>query len=354
MVQAPHMLSHVNTPHDGPCGGSCPERWPEPATILVGVPSATGFSGALSGRDNPADITITSDAALSAAFYEAVGREPSAVTVALSGTPTADDTWCISLAGSDYDHTVTAAQSTAEVAQALAARLDSAPGLAGLSEAETVAVVDPAGGALAPQFTVIGGSSRTIDTATPLTHTAELSGVVSPGETWQIDIDGAIYRYTPGDAESAFDVAVGLVTAADVQGDDYVVRAEGDVVVVTSTSGEPFTLSVTPGTDGSWTLDSASFYPTLVNVGESVNAGDEWRIAVEGSESSCTVAAGDTGADVAAGLAPALDTTSPDAVILAPAGTDYTWTSGTGEGLSDLATSLAGATIDVTLTVSSP
>ena len=62
-----------------------------------------------------------------------------------------------------------------------------------------------------------------------------------------------------------------------------------------------------PGYVGSATIDAVTGAPTLVSLFGPYNAGDQWRVTLDGSPSLYTASSGDTGSDVAAALSALLD-----------------------------------------------
>ena len=371
--------------------------YPDEAVVtLTATPDSDwaflAWSDGLSGRSNPVELTMIADVTVLASFYQLVDRGASVATVGLSGIPSSGDLWRLSLGALDYEHTVSVAESIEQVAQALAAAVDSATGLTAGSEATTIAIVDPSGSALDPQFTIESGASWSIDGDTPLTRTVQLGGSVTAGESWEIDVNGAPYDWTPSAGDGLSEVAAGLAAAVD-PAPDYVACAENEIVVITTMSGSSFTLSVTPGGAGFAMIDAVTGAPTLVSLVGPYNPGDQWRATLDGSPSLYTASTGDTGADVAAALSALLDqrsgftagseqsalvinglsgaygltlevipsgsasvdSSTPSAVTLSPDGPveagelwtmtvdgdAFTWTATSGEGTTDLVAALA-------------
>jgi len=262
------------------------------------------WSGDLAGHANPADLTMTADLAVTASFYPLVDRDPAVATIALSGLPTSGDHWRITLGSVAFEHTVTVGESTEDVSGALAGALDDAAGLISGAEGAVIAIVDPGGSVLDPLFTVQSGASWSVDTDSPFTRTATLSGSVT-GEAWQVTVDGVPFGYTPGGGDGLSEVAYGLAAAVDAAA-GYVARAAGTTIVVNGLAGTyDLTMSVTGS--GTAIVDTSTASAVTISPAGTIIAGDVWTLTLDEAMFEWTAAPGDDATNLALALADQVD-----------------------------------------------
>ncbi|MEP7334545.1 MAG: hypothetical protein ABI717_02080, partial [Actinomycetota bacterium] len=176
-------------------------------------------------------------------------------TVTLTGTPNVGERWVVTLAGTDYGHTVTAGQTLANVVAAVGNAVLAAPGYSVGRNGSTIVATRLDGTAFTTTFAVqpsgstpVTGSGA-VDASTARTTTATVSGDVVPGDIWAVVLNGTEYRYVPKPGDRLAKVALELASQIiNVAG--FAASADAGTLAVVRLDGAAFTLTTRVVTNG--------------------------------------------------------------------------------------------------------
>ncbi|HSO01482.1 MAG TPA: hypothetical protein VLS46_03045, partial [Gaiellaceae bacterium] len=271
------------------------------------VHGAAGFSADAEGTSLV--IARADKAAFSTAFRidvlgegDIVSSDGAGTTVALGGPVNAGERWIVTLDGDEYLYVAQGGDTLATVAAGLAAALAAASGFAAGLEGTILALTRLDGAAFTTLFRVESSSAGTIDPATATSRELALTGPVYAGDRWIVTLDGAEHSYTAQAGDSVSSVAVALVALVDALA-GYAADQEGSSVVISRLAAGGFTASFRIVPAGAGTVAGTDAATRVVTLSGPVNEGDTWVLVVDGEEYAHTAVAGDTLADVAAGLA---------------------------------------------------
>ncbi|HMJ89541.1 MAG TPA: calcium-binding protein, partial [Candidatus Acidoferrum sp.] len=229
-------------------------------------------------------------------------------TIALGGTPAADDVWSVGLtfAGNttEFQHAVASGESLTEIAIALAAEINArgGAGFVATSRGGTLVIVNLTGKTFITAFSVVGAGSGVLAN-TASTTVLTLNGAALVNELWSVTIDDVTVNHTVASVDADGDpetpqtrpqttaeiaAALSAVINATVELNAFVAAVNGNSILITRLEGTAFTTTVQV---------TAAGLPV---------AGDVWMLTLSSgmaTQYGYTVQVGDTAADVAQGLA---------------------------------------------------
>ena len=257
----------------------------------------------------------------SSTYYTSLG-----LNLNQTGATTAtNDVWSVSVDGTNYTYTSQANDTLASVAAGLEADINGDSSLlstyAATRSGSTVNLADANGfrvSSVTQQVQIAGETERTLSTTENVDFTSAtvtLSGTVTTGQTWTLELDGAAFAYV---VESGVTDLNSLATklAAAVTDSNYTVSANQATISIARAT--PFTVSfeqsgVDPrgsatiaGTPDQSTLANVTFTQADVTLGGSVRPYETWAITLDSVAYSYETKPNDTKAIVAAALRQAI------------------------------------------------
>ena len=251
-------------------------------------------------------------------------------TAILSGTPIVGDSWTATVDGQaqsvEVGETIDSVvvDTPAEIAQALADKINSDPSLSDLTAAvktgitTTLIIVNRTGGALTNSFTVTPVATFQLVPNTPSiasAKTATLFGVPAAGDQWTVVLNSAAlttYTHTVAAGETLADIAAALATSINADNTNaagYTATSEGATLVVVKRTADSLTMafSFTPSGGSAAMLTTIDAKVTLATVNGTVIAGRTWTVVLTAdgntSQHNYKTVAGDTTTDIAKALA---------------------------------------------------
>ncbi|KPK03543.1 MAG: hypothetical protein AMS20_10425, partial [Gemmatimonas sp. SG8_28] len=255
----------------------------------------------------------------------------STTVVELSGTPLVGDVWTISIDGEDYEATVgtpVGLDSVAKIAAAIALQIDATERFTAFADGNRVVIVSATGQAFDTVFQVLSQAaipdpSADFEALEGATTVLLLTGTPIENDVWHFEVNGSSFDYTIAAGTTLADVAEDLAT--DIAGlANLVAAAAGSTVMVVDrslTPSEPVvTLEIRLGgpagpAGGALVVSEGAAQSFAVNLRGTPVPDETWLVLVDVDSDPdtdpvrvpYTVASGDTLADVASGLAAALN-----------------------------------------------
>ncbi|MCX5670548.1 MAG: hypothetical protein NTU94_04405, partial [Planctomycetota bacterium] len=239
-------------------------------------------------------------------------------TVTLQGAVAEDDEWQLTLTSggtrTTYSCTVLAGQSLADVAQALAAQVNTRQGFTTITVGSVLVIVNLDGALAVSAVGPVAGQAW-VDGSVPGAATVTLSGEAVVGATWSLTLNNGLATSTHSHVVAAGETLADV--AAALAGDINAGAAEGfaatvwnGLLVVANVTGKFVASAVAPSGGLMLVDDNTLTLSELALAGTAVE-GQVWLVALDDGHSISThsyaVAAGDTLASVAAGLAAAIN-----------------------------------------------
>ena len=169
--------------------------------------------------------------------------------VDLSGAPAAGEQWIVTVNGTDRAYTVTAGNTVQNVAEKLAEVIRNAGGgFVARSDGTTLVVTRVDGTAFTTAFRIQPVGSGTpsgagaVDGTTPRTATLTFSGQVTPGDFWEVTVDGKQYNVFAWTGSTLEDLADAFANGVHDDADFSALR-DGTTVAIVRLDGTAITLA---------------------------------------------------------------------------------------------------------------
>ncbi|HTD65340.1 MAG TPA: hypothetical protein VK846_02265, partial [Candidatus Limnocylindria bacterium] len=234
-------------------------------------------------------------------YQASVGVAPagleSTISIALSGTPVAGQVWSVQLAGQMFFHVVSAADGSvdtlAEIAASLATSInaDTNSGFTGVPNGNALNVRLLSGSVVLAGNTVAGSIS------------VALKGTPVAGQTWTLNVNGVPYSYPVASGDNLASIATGLAAAIASASGPGTVANVNSLTITGANSVELVAAGVANIVFP--TLDTAT-----VALSGTPAAREVWTLILNGGSAinfHYTVVEGETLADIATGLAEAIN-----------------------------------------------
>ena len=211
-------------------------------TITVGQFS-TAAAISIDGRGGSDSIAYNVAAGPACAFDSTTAVTD---TVAFTGTPVANETWTVTIDGTDYTHTVASGESVTDVLSGLAGLISDADGYAAVAEGSNLIITKTAGGTLTVTTTLAAASTANALTADVAVKDVYFSGTPVAGEKWTVtlsytddsdDTHTAGFSHTVTAGETLTAVLADLTSKIDASA-DYSATVTGSVIKITNTPGK--------------------------------------------------------------------------------------------------------------------
>jgi Ca2+-binding RTX toxin-like protein len=281
-----------------------------------------------------ATVTLGGVAEIDGVWTVTVAGTPYAYTVKrsasvlLSGTPTIDEAWQITVEGATYSHTVLAGQSLATIASALTTSFNAAPvaNLSASTDGTRIYIVSSTGAA----FTTTAG-------ITPVgTTVGDMS--VTTGDTFS-------------------DISRGLAKLINQAVTSFVATAQAERLIIANTTATTFTTAFNITTaQGAYSISPAAYaHSTQTTLSGSPVLGETWRVTLLSGGVTTTftqlvTASIDTLAEIAAGLATAINTSAADSFSAVAEGASLTVVNRTGGAFTATLDTIASGRFDIVVT----
>ncbi|MFA5123470.1 FG-GAP-like repeat-containing protein, partial [Zavarzinia sp.] len=219
--------------------------------------------------------------AVTRAFANTPAGNATSSTIGLGrGVPVEGETWRVTIGATPYNHVVTAGQTLAQVAAALAKTITDTSGVDAAARGETIVVLGTATFSI-PVRVNGAGSAAAYDGGTVV-----ISGTPVAGDRLTVNLGSSTHVHVMRETVPLAEIAAGLAARINAASNGFTALVEGDTLVVVDTNASgaamSFQISSAGTISGSVTKTVTGSTTRFALVGTS-RIGETWRVTIGGT-----------------------------------------------------------------------